>query len=357
MKANYLKIIGAGLLSVATWGGAAEPKAPTSPKAPAAPEAPKRSKAAVSVEKLFPDTVVAKGKGVEIKQSQIDDAFVDYKANLAANGQTVPEEKRATVEADIVERLIFARLLMLRATEVDKVMGKDLATKTLSGSKQNAGSEEAFKRQLATTGKTLQQVTDRLAEQATCEEVLNRELKAKILVTDAQAKKYYDENGPRFEQPEALRVTHILVSIKDQATKQDLSDDEKKAKKKKAEKLLAEVKGGADFSKLAKESSDDPRAKENGGAYTFTRGQMPPEFEAAAYSMKPDQISDLVATDYGYHIIKLHEHLPKKKVPLAEIAPKIKEALQRQELETQLPIYYQKLRKDAGIEVVGEKSK
>ena len=293
----------------------------------------------------------------KLKQSQIDDAFTDYKANLAANGQTVPEEKRSIVEADIVERLIFARLLMLRATDADKLMGKELAIKLLNNSKQSAGSEEAFKRQLATTGKTLQQVTDRLAEQATCEEVLNRELRAKITVTDAQAKKFYEENGPRFEQPESLRVTHILISIKDPATKQDLSDDEKKARKKKAEKMLTDVKGGADFAKLARETSDDPRAKENGGGYTFARGQMPPEFEAAAFSMKPDQISDLVATDYGYHIIKLHEILPKKKVPLAEIAPKIKEALQRQELEQQLPVYYQKLRKDAGIELTGEKSK
>ncbi len=357
MKSNSLKIVGAGILSLAAWCGAAEPKAPTPPKAPAATEAPKRPKAAVPVDKLFADEVVAKGKGVEIKQSQIDEAFVDYKANLAANGQTVPEDKRATVEADIVERLVFARLLMLRATEVDKVMGKELATKIINGSKQSAGSEEAFKRQLATTGKTLQQVLDRLAEQATCEEVLSRELKSKIVVTDAQAKKFYEENGPRFEQPESLRVTHILVSIKDQATKQNLSDDEKKAKKKLADKLLADIKGGADFAKLAKESSDDPRAKENGGTYTFVRGQMPPEFEAAAFTMKPDQVSDLVATEYGYHIIKLHEILPKKKVSLTEVAPKIKEALQRQELETQLPIYYQKLRKDAGVELVGDKSK
>ena len=357
MKTNYLKLSGTCLLSLAVWGGAAEPKAPSAPKAPVAPEAPKQPKATVPVDKLFTDTVVARGKGVEIKQSQIDQAFVDYKANLAANGQTVPEEKRAIVEADIVERLIFARLLMVRATEADKVMGKELATKILNGSKQAAGSEEAFKRQLVTTGKTLEQVTDRLAEQATCEEVLNRELKSKISVTDAQAKKYYEENGARFEQPESLRVTHLLVSIKDQTTKQDLSDEQKKAKRKAAEKLLADIKGGADFAQLAKESSDDPRAKENGGTYTFARGQMPPEFEAAAFSMKPNQISDLVGTDYGYHIIKLHEILPKQKVPLAEIAPKIKEALQRQELETQLPIYYQKLRKDAGIELTGEKSK
>ena len=357
MKLNYLKIICTGVLSLIIGSGAAEPKGPATPKGPAIPDAPKRPKAVVPVEQLFPDEVVAKGKGVEIKQSQIDEAFVDYKANLAANGQTVPEDKRAGVEADIVERLVFARLLILRATEADKVMGKELAAKIINGSKQTAGSEDAFKRQLATTGKTLQQVTERLAEQATCEEVLNRELKARIVVTDAQAKQFYEENGPRFEQPESLRVTHILVSIKDPATKQDLSDDEKKAKKKKAEKLLADVRGGADFAKLARESSDDPRAKEIGGTYTFARGQMPPEFEAAAFTMKPDQISDLVPTEFGYHIIKLHEIVPKKKLPLSEVAAKIKEALQRQELEKQLPIYYQKLRKDAGIELAGDKSK
>src|SRR5439155_19815101 len=127
------------------------------------------------------------------------------------------------------------------------------------------------------------------------------------------AKKYYDQNPERFEQPEMVRVSHILISTRD-ASGQDLGDADKKKKKDLAEKVLKRAKGGEDFSKLIAEFSEDPASKDKKGEYTFPRGRMVPEFEASAFALGVNQISDLVTSKFGYHIIKKLEKIPAGKV-------------------------------------------
>lgn len=107
-----------------------------------------------------------------------------------------------------------------------------------------------------------------------------------------------------------VRARHILISTVDQATNQPLEADAIAAAKEKAEDLLERAKDGEDFATLATENTEDPGSKETGGEYTFGRGQMVPEFEEAAFNLEEGEISDLVATSYGYHIIKLEEKIP-----------------------------------------------
>jgi parvulin-like peptidyl-prolyl isomerase len=107
-----------------------------------------------------------------------------------------------------------------------------------------------------------------------------------------------------------VRARHILISTVDQTTNQPLEADEIAAAKEKAENLLERAKAGEDFATLATENTEDPGSVETGGEYTFGRGQMVPEFEETAFGLEEGQISDLVATSYGYHIIKLEEKLP-----------------------------------------------
>jgi len=143
----------------------------------------------------------------------------------------------------------------------------------------------------------------------------------------------------------------------DPATRAELSDDKKAAKKKQMEDILKRAKAGEDFGKLAKEYSEDPGSKDNGGEYTFPRGQMVPEFEAAAFSLGTNQISEIITTQFGYHIIKLYEKIPAKKVELEKVAPDIKDYLTQQALQKQANDYVAKLRKDAGVEILDPKLK
>ena len=183
----------------------------------------------------------------------------------------------------------------------DKAAGKALAEKRLAEAKTKLGSEEALNRQLKLMGTTREEVLAKWTESATAETVLKRELK--VNVTDEDAKKYYEDNPARFEQPEMVRASHILLTTRDPATNTELTEDQKAAKHKQMEGILKRARAGEDFAKLAKEYSEDPGSKDKGGEYTFPRGQMVPEFEAAAFSLEhqPDQ-------RHRHHALRLSHH-------------------------------------------------
>jgi peptidyl-prolyl cis-trans isomerase C len=311
------------------------------------------SKPAPKVSDLFPDVIVAKGKGVEVKRSQLDDAMVSIKSTFAARGQPLPPEEMNHLEQQILDRLIQIQILLLKATDSDKAAGKDTCAKRLEAIKARAGSDEVLNRQLKSVGTSPQELQAKMTEESTAQIVLERELK--INVSDEEVKKYYNDNPSKFEQPEMVRASHVLLSTKDPETNKELSDDQKSAKRKKAEEILKRAKAGEDFAKLAKENSDDPGSKDKGGEYQFARGQMVAEFETAAFSLKTNEVSDIVTTQFGYHIIKLSEKIPAKKVELAKVAPDVKEYLKQQEMQKHqqdLQDYLDKLRKDSAVEIL-----
>ena len=189
------------------------------------------------------------------------------------------------------------------------------------------------------------------------EAVLEREVKA--TVTDEEVKKYYDENPARFEQPEMVRVSHILLATVDQTARQPLPEPQKEAKRRQADDALKRAKAGEDFAKLVKEFSDDTNSKERGGEITLARGtpNIPMEFESAAFSLVENQISEVVSTPFGYHIIKLLERTPAKKLELAKVSENVKKGLTQMAIEKQLPDYFEKLIKEAAVEILDEKLK
>ena len=303
------------------------------------------------------DEVVAKGKGCEVKRSQVDEAFILHKANAAAQGETITEGERERVEGMLLDRLIYTQLLISKSTDAEKVKGKEAAEKIIAEYKTQAPSEDAFNRRLTSMGLTPEKFRAQMVEQGVCEQVVDRELKSKVKVSADDTKKFYEENAARFEQAEQVRAAHVLISTKDSAGGQDLTDDQKKEKKKLAEKVLTRAKAGEDFAKLAKEFSEDPGSKDQGGEYTFPRGQMVPEFEAAAFTLKTNQVSDIVTTQFGYHIIKTYEKIPGQKMEFAKVEAQIRDRLQFMEVQKQLPDFLEKLKAEAYIEITGAKAK
>lgn len=304
---------------------------------------------AFAADSLFEDKVVAKGKGIEIKQSAVDDAILALRASLAAQGQVFPEAERARLQTNLVERLVMAQLILARATADEKAEAKTIAAKFVEDVQKRMPSEEAFKRRLEANGMKLEKFIERAEEEAIMRKVVDREVAAKITITDDAAKKYYDDNSKAFDQPEMVRAAHILLVTLDSATRQEISEEKKKEKRAKIDQLLVRAKAGEDFGALAKEFSEDIGSKANGGEYTFPRGKMVPEFDAVAFTLLPGQISDVVTSQYGYHIIKVIEKIAPKTIPFSEAAPRIKDALQAQEVQKRIPDYYQKLKAEAEV--------
>lgn len=304
---------------------------------------------------LFGDAVVAKGDGVEVKRSQLDSAMVSIKSAAAARGQRMAPEQVRMLEQQVLQRLIQIQLLLGMATDADRTKGKETGEKRLALILKRAGSEETLNRQLKSVGMTHDELRTKMAEEATAEAVLDRELK--VAVTDEELKKFYDENPARFEEPEMVRASHILFGTRDPNTRQSLPEDKKAAKRKQADEVLKKAKAGEDFAALAKEYSDDPGSKDKGGEYTFPRGMMDPAFESAAFSLNTNQISDIVTSQFGYHIIKLSEKIPAHKVELAKVSDDLKEGLKRREVEKLLPDYIEKLKASHHVQILDEKLK
>jgi peptidyl-prolyl cis-trans isomerase C len=327
------------------WGAA-----PDQPKSTAAAPA---AKPADNTDDLFSNPVVAKGKGVEVTRGMLDEEVIRLKAQMAGRNQTLAPEQMALLDRQVLDQLIQIQLMKAKATDADKAAGKALAEKRFEEAKTRLGSDEALARQLKLMDTTREEVLSKWSDSATAEAVLKRELK--VTVTDDDAKKFYEDNPARFEQPEMVRASHILLVTTDPKTGTELTDEQRAAKRKQMEGLLKRARAGEDFAKLAKEYSEDPGSKDKGGEYKFPRGQMMPEFETAAFSLKTNEVSEIVTTRYGFHIIKLLEKIPAQKLEFAKVASDIKEGLTQQALQKQFPDYIAKLKKDAGVEILDEK--
>lgn len=165
-------------------------------------------------------------------------------------------------------------------------------------------------------------------------------LKANVEVTEQELRSLYAAAQDNFRVPERVHARHILVST------QGKSDEEKKALKKKAEDLLAKVKGGADFAQVARESSEDPGTKDNGGDLGFFgQGQMVyPEFDAAAFALKPKEISNVVTTEAGYHIIQVLEKEPARLTPFEQVRAQLEQDVRDRKAAEQVDAVSRKVR-------------
>ena len=336
------------ILSAALVAGVISAQAATSGATNSAPKAD-------AMTTLFGDPVIAKGKGFEIKRSELDEVVTGAKANAAAANQMLPPD----FEISILNQLVTIQLLLSKATPADRVTGKNEADMQFTNLTERFGSAEAFARQLKVVGMTEENLRAKAAAEATAKAALKRELNLNI--TDAQVLAYYSNHAAAFEEPEKAHVRHILLMTIDPAARQPLSTNTVAAKRNQIESILKRAKGGEDFAALAKQYSEDPGSKDNGGELPkFGRGDMVAEFEAAAFSLKPNQISDVITTMYGFHVIKLLDKAAAKKYALTENIPQIsktpaaicKAELESEQIRSLAPAYVQKLRADSKVEIL-----
>jgi peptidyl-prolyl cis-trans isomerase C len=321
---------------------------------------------AATMASLFGDPVIAKGKGFEIKQSELDEVMTGIKSSAAAQGQTIPPEQLLGIEAKMLDRLVQIQILLQNATDADKAAGKAKADTQLAALLERAGSQEVFERQLKAVGITPDELRAKVTQEATATAALTRELGVPP-ASDSDARAFYDAHPEDFEQAEMVHVRHILLMTMDPATRAPLPDDQVKEKRQQIDDLLKRARAGEDFAKLATQYSEDPGSKDNGGelppfahASVDPSHAMVPEFEAAAFSLETNQISDVVTTSYGYHIIKLLDKTPARKMVLTDkvpssdttIADKIKDYLTQQKTDALAPSYLDKLKQDADVEIL-----
>lgn len=300
---------------------------------------------------LFEDKVLVQGDGFKITQSQLDLAYTQRKAQMAALGRQVPETARPMIEKETLDLLILKNLLLKKAATGDKEQATKLMEEKIAEAPEGVMGQQA--RLLGVTEEAFKQ---EIVEQGIATLVVDREFKPKVVVTEEMSRKFYNENQPSFEMPEMVRAAHVLLATRTPEG-EELSEEDKKKKLATAGQVAERAKKGEDFAALAKEFSDDPGSKDTGGEYTFPRGRMVEKFETTAFGMEPGQVSDVITTQFGYHVIKLYEKLPARVQPFNEAEARIKEFLGRQELQRILHEFVQQARQNPSIQILDDRFK
>lgn len=303
----------------------------------------------------LPD-VVAKVNGIEIKS----DAIKLQLSNTMRKGQRSfsPAEKRKIVSG-LVDKEIVRELVHQEGKATKVKIAPSAVEKEFNGVMKPYKNKEDFNKALKARGLTEDELKNSIEVDLIAKKLIDDQVKGKIKITDEDVKKYYASNEKKFLRPEAYRARHIFISIFPPELIKSTPVNELKARKeeldkeakKKIDDIFKESKAGANFEELAKKYSHDSASAPNGGNLDFIyKGVFDPAFDEAIAKMKIGDISDVVSTPYGYHIIKLEETKPSEQATFAEMEKSIQQHLFMERAQKKVEIYLQGLRKKAKIE-------
>lgn len=298
----------------------------------------------------FGGEVIVKGKGIEIRQGELDDVYIRYSMSLASQGRSIPSAEVKKIEKEILDQLIVRKVVFLKASKEDRKDAKAEAAKEIEKEIKKEGSEDLLRRRLISEGWTYNDFVKHQEETSLCKLFLKKYMKVEI--SDDDAKKFYTENQKYFIAPEMFMGGYIWLINRDLKTGNLLPDEDIAKKKKLAEEALEKIKKGEDFDTIMKNYSEDYRTRSRGSTIVFVRKQMPKEFEDVAFALKSGEVSDVVTSDAGYFIIKVVKRTDEGLIPFAEIKEKLKMQLTDEKMREKLPEVTEKFKQEYEVQIL-----
>jgi peptidyl-prolyl cis-trans isomerase C len=282
--------------------------------------------------------------GEAITGKDLDDAV----RAIAGRAGPIPPDERDRVYRGILDNMIGYRL-MIQEAKARKITVSDTDVDAqVAQIRAQFPSEAQFQQALTAQKTTLDAVRNDTREGMSADKLVETEIGGKIAVKPEAVTDFYQKNQDKFQQGPRVRASHILIGIPqgaDAAAKQQA--------KVRADALLKDLKAGKDFAATAKANSQDPGSAPNGGDLGyFEQGQMVPPFEQAAFALKPGEMSEVVESQFGYHIIKVADRQDSRVVPLEEAKTQIEEFLTQQNRHAQTELFVNALRAKAKIEIL-----
>jgi peptidyl-prolyl cis-trans isomerase C len=297
--------------------------------------------------------------GIDIPESEIDRIVQSELKRIAEKLAQYPpkyaEQYETQIREQAIEQTIRRHLLDEKVKEANIVITDEEVMSTIekiASSQKEPLSLEEFKKKMAEYGQSFDNVKEEIRKGLSRNRFMEAQWAGKINVTEEDARKYYQENTKQFETPEQIRASHILIKPVFTDPNVDPNADPNEAKGKaraKTEDLLKQLKDGADFAELAKANSNCPSAPRGGDLGFFPRGETTPAFEKVAFEMEIGQISDIVETEYGYHIIKVTDHKEASKTSFEQAKDDIITQLTQKKQSEFADEYIESLKADAKI--------
>lgn len=283
--------------------------------------------------------------GVVITRAHYDKELKVHMERVSRQGRQISDDQLTELKNEVLDGLIEREVLYQQSQKAGIKVDDQKVDEQLAGIKKRFPNDAEFQKALTSMNLTEAEVRTQIKRGLAIRGLIDREVADKIVVTEEETKAYYTDNPRFFKQPEQVKASHILIKVEPTA-----DDAAKAAARKKIEDVRKKLADGGDFAELAKEYSEGPSGPRGGDLGYFGRGQMVKPFDDAVFAMQVNQVSEVVETRFGYHLIKVYDKKPEETLAYAEVKDRISERLKREKIQKGAQGYVENLKKDAKIE-------
>ncbi len=295
-------------------------------------------------EKQPSEAKVAEVNGAVITQKDFENEMRRVERMFSKRGKPLSDSQVSEVKKEVLESLINRELLYQESAKENVDIAQATVDERLSKLKKRFADEAEFRRALSQMNLSEMSLKSQLKREMAIQQLIDEKIAGKVSVSDEESKTYYDTNPDHFKRPEEVRASHILIKVDPQA-----DESQRTQTLQKIEEIQVKAKKGEDFAALAREFSEGPSAPRGGDLNYFRRGQMVKPFEDVAFALEPGEVSDIVETRFGYHVIKVTDKKPETEIAYDDVKGKIEAFLKRKKIEEETKKYVAKLREKAEV--------
>ncbi len=288
---------------------------------------------------------VATVNDVKISAQELEQKLSLIQSRYASMGMPIQGEQLIELRKSILDNLIEKQLLFEESKAEGIEVDNSTVEKEIDQLKAQFENEEDFQKKIASSDYTEESLKQEMVENLSIRRLIEEKIESGISVSDKEVEAYYQENQKEFEVPEQVRARHILIQAGPEA-----SDAEKNEAKKKIAEVEKKLNDDGDFSELAKEYSDCQSSEKGGDLGYFGHGQMVESFDKAAFALDPGEVSDVVESRFGYHLIKLEDKKPAGKKEFEDVKASIHQKLRQEKIMQDLEPYMESLKRKYPVE-------
>jgi peptidyl-prolyl cis-trans isomerase C len=295
------------------------------------------------------ENAVASVNGITIDRTRLEREMSRQEQQLTMQGLTMEESQREAFRNDVLDRLINQELILQESRRKGYTAAPAALEEQIGAIRGQFPDQESFIQALTQWSFTEESLAEEIARGLTIQAYIEAEISLQVSIGAGDALSYYQEHPEQFARPEQLHARHILISLEEAA-----AEDAEREARGRIEDIQQKLQAGGDFAALAEEYSEGPSAPRGGDLGYFGRGQMVPPFEEAVFALSVGEVSGIVRTAFGFHLIELVDRQPPGLIAFEEIQADLIDYLTQERVSSSVDTLVDALRAGADIETFPE---
>ena len=291
-----------------------------------------------------PDATVAIVNDIPITEADVTLEVKRIQFQAKAMQKPLDPSMMLSMREKVIDSLINRELLLQQSKAKGITTNESDIDNSIDQIKRRLEAGQSFESLMVEMGITMETMRTQVGQASAIQKLLEVEVYPQAIVSEKESRIFFENNPQYFKKPEEVKASHILIQVAP-----DASDEEKLAAREKIEDIQKKIAAGDDFANLARQYSEGPSSTNGGDLGYFDRKKMVKPFSDAAFELKPGQVSNIVETRFGFHLIKVFDKKAKSTYEFEDIKGRLGEILQQQKIQEETVRYLEVLRRTANV--------